>query len=141
MQIHPKPKQESIGSYKNRQTMSKKASNSAAKNAEILQDWADYLAVPASKNATATPGIENKYTFERNTMEKSIAYVCLEMNEKNKSAEKEIKTKTLALAKKVKKDDVDFLVRELLLTKQQAESYLQESEGDLSRALPKVVDA
>ncbi|PWN23227.1 hypothetical protein BCV69DRAFT_280840 [Microstroma glucosiphilum] len=102
---------------------------------EIIQEWADYIPTPG------VPSPAGPYTFERGRMEKAIRKVCIEMPEE--AAQNRKKNASAAGSaggvKKVKKEDVDFLYKELLLSRTQAESALQEANGDLSAAIKKIV--
>lgn len=75
-----------------------------APKAEVIQEWADYVPAPGT-SAKAGP-----YSFERGRMERAIQVVCNEMPAANKEAAAANAGSSAALAKKVKKDDVDFLV-------------------------------
>lgn len=81
----------------------------ANSNSEVLQDWGDYVpsAVPAGLSSAPSAG---PYTFERSRLEKAVQYVCTDMAEKDRAKEKEKRAKVVAAAKKVKKEDVEFLV-------------------------------
>lgn len=72
-------------------------------SSEVIQDWADYVAAPGSSSS-------GPYTFERSRMEKAIQFVCVEQAERDRTREKERRAKSVAAGKKVKKDDVEFLV-------------------------------
>lgn len=75
-----------------------------APNPEVIQEWADYVPAPGTSSG-ARP-----YTFERGRMEKAIHSVCVEMPEENRKKQAVSSGATAVAAKKVKKDDVDFLV-------------------------------
>ncbi|PWN49578.1 hypothetical protein IE53DRAFT_388189 [Violaceomyces palustris] len=87
--------------------------------AEVIQEWADYDS--------------EGYSFERGRMEKNIQSICFE-----KPA---LLPPKPAGASKLKKEDVDFLVKDLLLTRPQAEASLNEAGGDLEKALESLVRA
>lgn len=70
---------------------------------EVIQDWADYI--------PTGPGVpKGPYTFERGRMEKAIQAVCVEMVDQSKEKKAAAAKANSAAAKKVKKDDVEFLV-------------------------------
>lgn len=73
---------------------------------EIIQEWADYIPTPG------VPSSAGPYTFERGRMEKAIRKICVEMPEE--AAQNKRKNASAVggagAVKKVKKEDVDFLV-------------------------------
>ncbi|UZJ52636.1 hypothetical protein CBS101457_001956 [Exobasidium rhododendri] len=82
---------------------------------EVIQDWADG---------------EAGFTFERGRMEKAVRDICLE-NPVKLHASKETSKPALKLVK----DDVSFIVKELMVSKSKAEEALYAGEGDLTKAL------
>lgn len=72
---------------------------------EVIQEWADHVPLPGAAGAAAGP-----YTFERGRMSEAIQAVCVDMVEESKKKQAKLAAEKAQLAKKVRKEDVEFLV-------------------------------
>ncbi|KDN50834.1 hypothetical protein K437DRAFT_267215 [Tilletiaria anomala UBC 951] len=95
--------------------------------AEVIQAWGDAVS-------------SEDWTFVRSKLEKHVAAICMGETPAVLPAEiaKKLQGGAAAVSGftgKLKKDDVEFLMKELLLSKQQAEKVLAENDGDMNKAL------
>ncbi|KAJ1027048.1 hypothetical protein NDA18_003067 [Ustilago nuda] len=94
----------------------------AKPQAEVIQDWADFDSAG--------------YSFERGRMEKTVQSLCFGDNAATVPA-------SIAAGpsqgQKLKKEDVEFIVFELLVSRQVAESTLAKHKGDMEKALGELV--
>ncbi|PWY98562.1 hypothetical protein BCV70DRAFT_201882 [Testicularia cyperi] len=86
--------------------------------AEVIQEWADFDS--------------NGYSFERGRMEKTVQALCF--------GDKAVKCPPHIAAgpaqgQKLKREDVDFISSELLVSRATAEATLAKHKGDLEEAL------
>ncbi|PWN30147.1 hypothetical protein BDZ90DRAFT_229178 [Jaminaea rosea] len=74
-------------------------------------------------------------------MSEAINAVCVDMPDEARKKQAKLAGEKAVQGKKVKKEDVEYLVRELMLPRHKAETALQEADGDLVAAVKKVVVA
>ncbi|SPO23516.1 uncharacterized protein UTRI_02195 [Ustilago trichophora] len=94
----------------------------AKPQAEVIQEWADFDSAG--------------YSFERGRMEKTVQSLCFGDNAA--TVPPHIAAGPSA-GQKLKKDDVEFIVSELLVSRQVAEAILAKHRGDLEKALGELV--
>ncbi|KAJ1029300.1 hypothetical protein NDA13_002551 [Ustilago tritici] len=93
----------------------------AKPKAEVIQDWADFDSAG--------------YSFERGRMEKTVQSLCFGENAATVPA-----SIAAGPSKGQKlKEDVKFIVSELLVSRQVAESTLAKHKGDMEKALGELV--
>ncbi|KAN0066538.1 hypothetical protein ACQY0O_000632 [Thecaphora frezii] len=90
--------------------------------AEVIQEWADFDS--------------DGYTFERGRMEKNIQAICFG---DSPAVLPVAIAQGPAAGLKLKKEDVDFLVNQLLLSRSEAEAALAKSGGDLAKTFELLV--
>ncbi|EPQ31945.1 uncharacterized protein PFL1_00144 [Pseudozyma flocculosa PF-1] len=90
--------------------------------AEVIQEWAD--------------ADSDGYTFERGRMEKNVQAICFGDNAAVLPASI---AQGPSAGLKLKKEDVDLLTNQLLLSRPAAEAALAKNGGDLEKTLADVV--
>ncbi|CBQ72217.1 conserved hypothetical protein [Sporisorium reilianum SRZ2] len=94
----------------------------AKPQAEVIQEWADFDSAG--------------YSFERGRMEKTVQALCFGDNAATVPAHIAAGP---SQGQKLKKEDVDFIVTELLVSRQVAEATLAKHNGDMEKALTELV--
>ncbi|KAJ9477927.1 Dihydroneopterin aldolase domain protein [Pseudozyma hubeiensis] len=94
----------------------------AKPQAEVIQEWADFDSAG--------------YSFERGRMEKTVQALCFGDNAATVPAHVAAGP---SQGQKLKKDDVDFIIAELLVSRQTAEATLAKYNGDMEKALTELV--
>ncbi|GAK63841.1 uncharacterized protein PAN0_003d2050 [Moesziomyces antarcticus] len=94
----------------------------AKPQAEVIQEWADFDSAG--------------YSFERGRMEKTVQALCF-------GDQAAVMPAHLAAGpaqgQKLKKEDVEFIVSELLVSRSVAEATLAKHKGDMENALTELV--
>ncbi|GAC76960.1 hypothetical protein PANT_22c00298 [Moesziomyces antarcticus T-34] len=94
----------------------------AKPQAEVIQEWADFDSAG--------------YSFERGRMEKTVQSLCF-------GDQAAVMPAHLAAGpaqgQKLKKEDVEFIVSELLVSRGVAEAALAKHKGDMQKALAELV--
>ncbi|EST07922.1 hypothetical protein PSEUBRA_003050 [Kalmanozyma brasiliensis GHG001] len=94
----------------------------AKPQAEVIQEWADFDSAG--------------YSFERGRMEKTVQALCFGDNAAIVPAHIAAGP---SQGQKLKKEDVDFITTELLVSRSVAESTLAKYNGNMEKALTELV--